>query len=1192
MTQVEFVRRLSMMSYMDPRPDSLVDSIGDISGQPQPARFLQRQVDLALLAAGLPIPRTALSQEPLPDGIIASFREKARLLSEHRSPADVRIESFLREHLADLNLPFVPTLPDAGVVLHRHGIARALSLPAEGDTFRSDLLTSYRVANGVLHNPRSDRRTTAGTFHVAEGGLAVPIDKRAVPKRVFAELLRQAVSPPADALELPYHGQGSGVRTWASLLLRPLVCPEVAGITPAKRMEVRFFAPGTLISNLDFVESIFGNAGDPFLPGNDAGLDVEHWTGHTGCVILAPHLTSLTKKSLGLPHVSSATERQRRDRMCWEREDEPYNDGVAFKVTCRTRAGVIVTIVADNYYGYCKKEVKTQISYSANLFGNVEEEHAGGAIAFTSYAYGYDFVPDSRHSNGRTLADVLRDYADQVTPMPQGYGVDKVAPDLLYLPEDARLSLDRQEAYWTHEGKEVAIPLRFGTVYMLPSGFKLRMERHPGAPSYRIVGTAAEGTFCHKPCTVSGGGKSEISKSLTDYMLYGPIFVSDPASDLALVDTLINRDYSDRWLPDAEEKPDYAAKPSRPVLSPARSLGSIIKLLTPSDQYTPAYNGWLKSIPDHIFAMVFIIKRFHRPEWGADWHSHFSVDIVNGAPGHQLKFGTRPLVGTYLRVGLGDAGQWRTYKLRQDFISAAKIQTEDDITASVVVPGSLLENFGPGRDAATSKKFVANCEYRLFQRPDEAVHRGLDRQTEIDLARTDNFISNFEPIASADLCEIVARVTKFDAFSQPQRDFLSACAQRYQQHLAHPERRSSDGTPPASDGYVVVSSQPRLIDGRPSKNPRYLQVRSDMLDPLGVRAAEQGIRLRRAVPANQPIRIPVDAELVGRRNNPPEGTPGAPGYIPPLAVYNPIHYQELPELFMDFISSLTGKSPSTTGAGSEGALTKGPFNAVRPTADLNNALVSHILTGLGGFSTAAGHIGPNFRVDHDISLLVPEIWCRLSHLERDPRWLIAHHYLERVEDFDFAGERIPASRLGYRITTSFVRTFFGRVFDSPSKVFDEAILRPETQDLACFVEGIRNITEAHRRVAQEYLADGTIDEACPPLRALLRIMANGHDAGRDVHHPEVRAMFTREYLLSSDWYQRRLGTKQSRDVALWSRHVAYLSDHARRAAASDRDDAPDLARRAEVARSELSRASSDAYLAGLMGTLGADPMGE
>ncbi|MGV8096513.1 MAG: hypothetical protein AB2L24_32045 [Mangrovibacterium sp.] len=36
-------------------------------------------------------------------------------------------------------------------------------------------------------------------------------------------------------------------------------------------MEICFMAPGNLIGNLDFVESIFGNAGDPYLPENDAG---------------------------------------------------------------------------------------------------------------------------------------------------------------------------------------------------------------------------------------------------------------------------------------------------------------------------------------------------------------------------------------------------------------------------------------------------------------------------------------------------------------------------------------------------------------------------------------------------------------------------------------------------------------------------------------------------------------------------------------------------------------------------------------------------------------------------------------------------------------------------------------------------------------------------------------------------------
>ena len=72
-----------------------------------------------------------------------------------------------------------------------------------------------------------------------------------------------------------------------SLMLRPLVCPAVPGVNPERRLEVRFFVPGGCISNIDFVESIFGNAGDPTLPENNAALD-NHWTGTSGCVILAP----------------------------------------------------------------------------------------------------------------------------------------------------------------------------------------------------------------------------------------------------------------------------------------------------------------------------------------------------------------------------------------------------------------------------------------------------------------------------------------------------------------------------------------------------------------------------------------------------------------------------------------------------------------------------------------------------------------------------------------------------------------------------------------------------------------------------------------------------------------------------------------------------------------------------------------
>ena len=663
-----------------------------------------------------------------------------------RCPTDQRIESYLNDHFEDLDLEVPLRLPSESLVLPRHGIARDLSIPEGADSYSNPHLTSFRVLNGILHNPRSDRRTTQGTFHVTEGGLPIPGDKKAVPRLVFVALFRHAALPPAELMVLPYTAnRPRPLRTFVSLLLRPVVCPEVPGICTQKSMEIHFFAPGGLISNLDFVESIFGNAGDPYLPENDAGLDVEHWTGHTGCVILAPHLTQLTKRHLGLPAWNEATEAQRRDRMCWRQPDELYNDGNAFKLTCRSASGVIVTLIADNYYGYCKKEVKTQISFAANLLGNVEEEHSGGALAFASYSFGYEFEASRYQGNGRTVADVARDDPDVVDLQPEGHAIDHLFPNLVYIPGDARASIAQLQVSWSGQGCDHAIPLSPEKVYMTPSGYKLRLEKHSGAASWRLIGTVAEGLYCHKPCTVSGGGKSEISKSLRDYMIYGPIFVADVDKDFKLVQQIFDRDYSNRWKPGHE--PDYARRASRPVLSPLHSLGSVIKLLTPSEDYTDEYNDWLASFPNYIYPIVFIIKRFSPEETLRDWRDLFGVDSINGFPGHELKAFGRQLVGTYLRVGLLSSQGWRTFKLRQDFIAAAKVQTEDDITASVVVPAGWLATGIPGLPAL-SYKFSVNCEARLFQRPDDAIHRGLDHQTEADLARSDNFVSNFEPLTA------------------------------------------------------------------------------------------------------------------------------------------------------------------------------------------------------------------------------------------------------------------------------------------------------------------------------------------------------------------------------------------------------------------------------------------------------------
>jgi len=57
---------------------------------------------------------------------------------------------------------------------------------------------------GVLHNPRSDKRTTQGSFHIAEGGLDIAADKYRVPKATFAKILSAALNPPDSDLLIPF----------------------------------------------------------------------------------------------------------------------------------------------------------------------------------------------------------------------------------------------------------------------------------------------------------------------------------------------------------------------------------------------------------------------------------------------------------------------------------------------------------------------------------------------------------------------------------------------------------------------------------------------------------------------------------------------------------------------------------------------------------------------------------------------------------------------------------------------------------------------------------------------------------------------------------------------------------------------------------------------------------------------------
>ncbi len=1120
-------------------------------------------INLRLAQLGLPLPAEVEDTETakLVAPILARQRELSRRLADRLCAADSRIQGWLDDYLADTGVS--PKLPRRTFVLDEAGLARELSLPYDADSYSSPLLSSYRLANGVLHNPANDRRTTAGVFHIAEGGLPIPDDKIGVPKAVFARLLELAFQPPQVDLVLPYTAnQADPASCFVSLQLRPLVAPAVPGYVREKRMETRFIVPGGLVANLDFVEGIFGNGGDPYLPENDASLKPETWTGHTGAVILAPHLTRVKKADLGLPHTSEATERQLRDGMCWTDADELYNSGQAFKVCARDARGVIVTVIADNYFGYCKKEVKTQISYSANLFGNAEEEHAGGALVFPSYNLGQEYTVSSAGEQ-YTLASVLERDPSRFHLQPGGHALDAEQPHIVVVPANPTFSLRTLTASWDNpDGSQGSIRLRADKTYLSPDGYQVKMvQQAADRTQWSLVGTIPTATSCHKPSTVSGGGKSEISKAITDAFIFGNAYSPDFDNDMDAVAAILERDFSDRFA-----DPSMKGHDRRLILDDERSIGSVIKLLTPSEtEYTPSYSAWLDSIPQHIKELVFVVKRFYRPEWGGDWRSHFSVGLINGRLGNALRLDGDKINVNMLRVGFGEDGSWRLFGLRHDFNPAVKVQTEDDITASVVVDGHMV-----GLPTGRSYKLVENCEELLFQRPDDAVHRGYDKQAEADIAGPGTFLSNFQPLTREDAVEMRDDAVAFSAFTAPMADLITAMA---------------DGEEGSSPAFFVSSANPRIVDGKPSKNPRYLQKRPDRTNAAATAVSDLAAHLVRRLPSHAPLPLPVDVVAAGRRNNPPDGP------VPPLCAFSPLHFLELPELFAEFISSMTGKSPSTTGAGSEGAMTKGPFNALPAIIDLNAALLSYALTGYDGWVSCAGYVGPKFRVDHDISMLVPEVFSRMTPTERTAANLYTEGALEKIEDFEHNGQPVLASRLGYRMTQAFARKYFGRIFLHPHAVFTEDMLRPELQDPDVFAESMATMVTTHQRVAQAYFDDQTIAMAIPPLRALLEIMANGLTAeGWDLDSPEFRALFSRESIVDSDWYGARLDAKQAAAATRAATGLAALQQFSTTPGNEEPTERLDVATRIKAAEAEYARFSSPEFRSAIVGTVGRQPL--
>ena len=430
--------------------------------------------------------------------------------------------------------------------------------------------------------------------------------------------------------------------------------------------------------------------------------------------------------------------------MCWETEDELYNGGQAFKVCARDARGVIVTVIADNYFGYCKKEVKTQISYSANLFGNAEEEHSGGALVFASYNLGQEYDEKSS-GDGYTLAEVLERDPERFVPQPEGHADDREQPHIVLVPGGAHYSMRDMTVTWPRpDGGTGSMPLRADKAYLSPNGYRVTVAQQPHDPStWTLIGTVAERHV------VPQAGHRLRRRQVRDLQghhrrVHRRLGVRRRASRPTWTRSPRSSTATSRGASSTRER---NGTDLRPILSRDRSVGSVIKLLTPSrSEYTAEYNAWLVAHP-----ALHQRARLRRQA------------LLPPGVGRRL---AQPL---QRRRDRRPAGQRAAPRRRQDHPQHAAGRLRRRRVVAAVQPAARLLARGEGADPGRhhglhrraraacsgstrprSYKLVENCENLLFQRPDDAIHRGYDKQAERDIATPGNFLSNFEPLTRAD----------------------------------------------------------------------------------------------------------------------------------------------------------------------------------------------------------------------------------------------------------------------------------------------------------------------------------------------------------------------------------------------------------------------------------------------------------
>lgn len=118
--------------------------------------------------------------------------------------------------------------------------------------------------------------------------------------------------------------------------------------------------------------------------------------------------------------------------------------------------------------------------------------------------------------------------------------------------------------------------IKLDTIYMLPNGYQVQLIRHPISGEWMLLGTEPDVKFLFKPASVSGAGKSELSKSVMDAVTSGPFIVKDFQRTIQETEEMFAYDYSTRFTEKAQFDYKAAGRGTRHILAVDRSLGSVI----------------------------------------------------------------------------------------------------------------------------------------------------------------------------------------------------------------------------------------------------------------------------------------------------------------------------------------------------------------------------------------------------------------------------------------------------------------------------------------------------------------------------------------------------------------------------------------------------------------------------------------